>query len=292
MRTATMVGAVVLVVAAIAVAVPRGSDHEDLVRRYESEVWTFPGNPAAAGEILSRDFVRYGPTDETSAAGLGAFGAYNQKVREIFPDLVCRVDGFFELGEWLGSEWTCAATHAETGKPVKVSGTSLYQFADGRITVDRASWDILDLARQIGMEPPLDTDQSNIALAKRLTTELYDRGNMSAAYEFLTTDFVIHVPAGGAVRGIEGAQKRATMFRQAFPDLTFTTHESIASGDTVATRWTFEGTHKGEFLGVAPTERRVAIDGISMVKVRDGKLSEAWGVWDTGEALKQLGATR
>ncbi len=89
-----MVGAVVLVVAAIAVAVPRGSDHEDLVLRYESEVWTFPGNPAAAGKILSRHFVRYGPTDETSAAGLGAFGAYNQKVREIFPDLVCRVDGW------------------------------------------------------------------------------------------------------------------------------------------------------------------------------------------------------
>ena len=83
-----MVGAMVLVVAAIAVAVPRGSDHEDLVQRYVSEVWTFPGNPAAAGEILSRYFVRYGPTDETSAADLGAFGAYNQKVRVIFPDLV------------------------------------------------------------------------------------------------------------------------------------------------------------------------------------------------------------
>ena len=62
----------------------------DLVQRYVSEVWTFPGNPAAAGEILSRDFVRYGPTEETSAAGLGAFGAYNERVREIFPDLVCQ----------------------------------------------------------------------------------------------------------------------------------------------------------------------------------------------------------
>ena len=49
-----MVGAVVLVVAAIAVAVPRGSDHEDLVLRYESEVWTFPGNPGGNCRTLVR----------------------------------------------------------------------------------------------------------------------------------------------------------------------------------------------------------------------------------------------
>ena len=261
MKHASLFGlAAALTIAAIAVAMPRGSEHEDIVKQYVSALWTVPGNPDAAKAILATDFVRHGPTDYTSAAGLEDLMAYNDRVRAIFPDLRCRVDEFFELNDVLGAKWTCGGTHAETGNKVKASGTSLYDFAGGRLVMERTSWDFLDVARQIGAAPPLDAAQQNISLAKRLTTELYERGNMPAAYEFLAEDFVIHVPAGGTVRGIEAAQARAQMFRKAFPDIRFITHESIASGDTVATRWTLEHARRAAVLTMNFRAENVAIE--------------------------------
>ena len=277
-------------VATIAVAVPRGAEHEALIERYVKQMWTTPGNVSRAPEILDASFIRMGPTEETSAAGLEAFMAYNAATRERYPDIECRVNGHFELGGDHGIEWTCRGTDNVTDGHFETSGTSLYTISNGRITSERASWDILGHARETGVVPPLDRDQENIELAERLTRDLYVRGDMAAAYEILAEDFVFHVPAGGKLRGIEAVQARAAMFREAFPDLTFTTSEAIASGDTVASRWTFRGTHRGAFLGVEATDRPVTIEGISMVRIRDGKLTEAWGVWDTGSIMKQLGA--
>ena len=80
------------------------------------------------------------------------------------------------------------------------------------------------------------------------------------------------------------------MFRAAFPDLRFVLGETFASGDMVATQWTFTGTHRGDFLGVAPTGKRVTLEGLSMSRVENGQLKESWGSWDSGEFLRQVRA--
>ena len=68
------------------------------------------------------------------------------------------------------------------------------------------------------------------------------------------------------------------MLRGAFPDLHAEIHDQLVDGDKVVTRKTFHGTHKGEFMGIAPTGREVAFDVIDIVRVRDGFMVEHWNV--------------
>jgi predicted ester cyclase len=58
----------------------------------------------------------------------------------------------------------------------------------------------------------------------------------------------------------------------------------------VTTRWTWRGTHTGEFLGVTPTNKEVMMSGITVHRMRDGKIQEGWFNYDFLGALRQIGA--
>ena len=78
--------------------------------------------------------------------------------------------------------------------------------------------------------------------------------------------------------------------RSAFPDIQFTIHDTIEQGEKVAAHWTATMTHKGEFLGFAPTGRTANITGISLQRWENGKIMEGWDNWDQLGLLVQLGA--
>ena len=63
----------------------------------------------------------------------------------------------------------------------------------------------------------------------------------------------------------------------------------IAEGDEVWVHSRLVGTHRGEFMGIPPTEQKVDIEGIDRVRVSDGKAIEHWGVTDTAKMLQQMG---
>jgi predicted ester cyclase len=79
------------------------------------------------------------------------------------------------------------------------------------------------------------------------------------------------------------------MFRSAFPDLHVEIEDVVAEGDTVATRVTMTATHRGAFLGVAPTGRRVRYEGMDILRFREGKMVEHWTVTDDLGLMQQLG---
>jgi steroid delta-isomerase-like uncharacterized protein len=80
------------------------------------------------------------------------------------------------------------------------------------------------------------------------------------------------------------------MFRSAFPDLQFTMEDQIADGDKVVHRLTATGTHRGEFMGIPPTDKRVRVTGVNINQFVDGKIVEAWGFMDMMGLMQQLGA--
>jgi len=63
----------------------------------------------------------------------------------------------------------------------------------------------------------------------------------------------------------------------------------IAEEDKVVSRFTFQGTHTGEFMGIAPTGREVTVMQISIDRIADGKIVEHWGLVDQLSLLQQLG---
>jgi steroid delta-isomerase-like uncharacterized protein len=79
--------------------------------------------------------------------------------------------------------------------------------------------------------------------------------------------------------------------RAAFPDLRVEINDLIAEGDKVVARNTVTGTHRGEFMGIPPTGRRVAYDEIFVVRFADGRIAETWGVVDLASLMRQLGVS-
>ncbi|MGW4531881.1 ester cyclase [Nocardia sp. NPDC004340] len=129
--------------------------------------------------------------------------------------------------------------------------------------------------------------ESNKALIERFVNEFWNAGRLPAADELMAPDVVIHAPEVG---GIEGLKAFNTAMRTAFPDWHSTLEEVVAEGDRVAERWTGRGTQLGEFQGIPATGRTVAVPGVVFYRVRDGRITEFRGSFDTFGLLGQLGA--
>ena len=98
---------------------------------------------------------------------------------------------------------------------------------------------------------------------------------------------------GGATlprRGSYGARQLYKILRTAFPDFHADIHWQLADGDRVTTYKTYHGTHRGEFLGVAPTGRQIQFETVDVMRVRNGKITEHWGVANLFSLVQQLGA--
>jgi predicted ester cyclase len=92
----------------------------------------------------------------------------------------------------------------------------------------------------------------------------------------------------------ESTKQGNQSIRIAFPDHTNTIEDMIAEGDKVAVRWTLRGTHQGVLKGplgpIPPTGNQVAVTGIHIFRIADGKITERWEEADMLGALQQLGA--
>lgn len=130
----------------------------------------------------------------------------------------------------------------------------------------------------------------NEALVRRYVEEVYDQRRLEVIEEIFAPDFILHDPdLPGGARGPEGIKRVVETFVGGFPDLQVTLDDELSSGDKVVTRWTSRGTHQGELMGIAPTGNRVEVTAVGIWRVADGKIAEAWLVFDALGMMQQLG---
>ena len=84
-------------------------------------------------------------------------------------------------------------------------------------------------------------------------------------------------------------RKEVERFHAAFPDLKFTVDETVSEKDRLVVSWTITGTHKGVFMGIAATNKKVTASGITIHQIEDGKILETTAVWDALGLIHQLG---
>ncbi|HYU71421.1 MAG TPA: ester cyclase [Ktedonobacteraceae bacterium] len=130
--------------------------------------------------------------------------------------------------------------------------------------------------------------EQNKAVLNHLV-EFINTGNTAIVDEVVAPDFVERVPLPGQQQGREGLKDVIVMIRRAFPDLEWKTEEMVAEGDSVASRFTWHGTHRGEFLGIPPTGKQITVSGMVFDYVVEGKLVESQILMDTLSMLQQLG---
>lgn len=129
------------------------------------------------------------------------------------------------------------------------------------------------------------------AIVRRLVDEVQTGGDFAVFDELMAPAFVDHTPAPGFPPTRDGARHLYRVFRSAFPDMVATIDFQAGEGDLVTTRKTYKGTHKGEFLGVPVTGRTVDFDVIDVLRVRDGRITDHWGVMNIASLMQQLTST-
>jgi len=112
---------------------------------------------------------------------------------------------------------------------------------------------------------------------------------MAIMDELYATDIVFHGATGEDIHGLKDYKQFFSNLFDAFPDLHFTFDDMVVEGDKVACRWTFTGTHKGEFRGIPPTNKKVTIWAITISRIVGGKAVEEWERFDTLGWMQQLG---
>jgi len=129
----------------------------------------------------------------------------------------------------------------------------------------------------------------NIELNRRWVQAFNDR-DWAIEASCLTNDFQAHVSGALGPLDAQGWSAFLHSFVAAFPDAQVGIDGSVSGGDAVASRWTITGTHRGEFQGIPPTGRPIAMPGVDFSRVVNGKIAEHWAQFDIMAVLQQIGA--
>ncbi|QSQ19809.1 ester cyclase [Pyxidicoccus parkwayensis] len=121
--------------------------------------------------------------------------------------------------------------------------------------------------------------------------EAIHTGNVALLDDVTRVDVIDHNPDPDMKPGREGIKEAFGGLRAALPDARFVIEDIVAEGDRVACRVTTRATHRGPFMGFAPTGRAISYTVIDILRFsEDGKLIERWGLVDEATLRKQLSA--
>ena len=133
----------------------------------------------------------------------------------------------------------------------------------------------------------MQESKTNLSVVQRFY-DAYNKKDEAILNEVIANDYVDygHQPPG---RGLQGAKSDHQEFTRGFKDARFDIDEMFGSDDRVAVRWTVQGTHTGPFAGVSPTQKKITVHGISLYRLRDGKITETRNQPDLLALFTQLG---
>ncbi len=131
--------------------------------------------------------------------------------------------------------------------------------------------------------------EQNKAIDRRWFEEVWNKGSVASYEELASPDLVAHNTPPGITGDFEGIKQAISIHRTGYPDMHFEIEDQLAEGDKVVTRSTLTGTHRGEWVGIPPTGKRVSIEAITIQRWRGGKVVEGWLAMDMLGWMQQLG---
>ena len=134
----------------------------------------------------------------------------------------------------------------------------------------------------------MEKSKTNLGVVQRFY-DAYNKKDEKILDEVIADDYVDHghQPPG---MGIQGAKSDQREIAEAFQDARFDIDEMIAADDRVVVRWTLHATHTGPFAGLSPTQKKIAVRGMSLYRLREGRITETRNLADLLGMFTQLGA--
>jgi steroid delta-isomerase-like uncharacterized protein len=131
---------------------------------------------------------------------------------------------------------------------------------------------------------------ANKAIVQRLYEEVWNRRKLEVIKEIISPSHALQAPnMSGSSIGPEAYKRNVLAFLAGFPDLRWSIEDTIAEKDKVVACWTISGTHKGDYLGMPATNKKVSVEGITVHNVAGGKIMDSYSNWDVLGMMQQLG---
>jgi steroid delta-isomerase-like uncharacterized protein len=128
------------------------------------------------------------------------------------------------------------------------------------------------------------------AVVRRLYEEVWNKRRLELVNELISPSHALHDPhLSGSAVGPDAYKRICTQYIAAFPDLRFTAEDYISEKDKVVVSWTISGTHKREFRGIPPTNKKISIEGITINHIANGKIMDSYVSLDYLGMMQQLG---
>ncbi|HEY7479504.1 MAG TPA: ester cyclase [Gemmatimonadales bacterium] len=140
----------------------------------------------------------------------------------------------------------------------------------------------------------MSTIEQNKEIVRRIFNEFWLAGNTTVLDQLLASEVSNTELSKDPVSGRNAYKEWANGFRQVtgtgFPDMSIALDALVAEGDLVAKRWTFRGTHTGEYMGLPASGKRAVMAGVTIYRIQGGQVRETWWNYDALGLMQQLGA--
>ena len=134
--------------------------------------------------------------------------------------------------------------------------------------------------------------EENKQLVRRWFEEVWNNGRSELIEEMFDENGIAHGLSDDPAKPIRGPKDYTPFykqFREAFPNMMIEVEDMVAEGDKVTARCSVRGKHEGNFRGIAATKSPIEFTGMTIVRIADGKIVEAWNNFDFATLNKQLG---
>jgi predicted ester cyclase len=122
---------------------------------------------------------------------------------------------------------------------------------------------------------------------RQLFALVWNQGRLELIDLLVTASVVLHA-GRSAVHGRDNLKTIIADFLIGFPDVQHNIEDLVIEGDRVVTRWRGLGHHRGVYAGIAPTGREIDYSGITIFRIADGRIDEAWVNAEMPELLASL----
>ncbi len=134
----------------------------------------------------------------------------------------------------------------------------------------------------------IDSVDANIKMYSHVWDEIVNHGKLDMFNDSnFTTNVVMHVNPD--IVGIDSVRAYYANYITGFSDITFTIKDVFGQGNKLVKHWNFKGKHTGDFFGIAPTGKVIDIDGVTLVRMQNGKIAEERDFLDNLDFMTQLG---
>ena len=133
-----------------------------------------------------------------------------------------------------------------------------------------------------------DPVEANIKMYTNVWDEILNKGNIDMIDTHFASNYV-NKTVSSTVNGQAEAKEFFGAFLTGFSDINFVVDEIFGVDDRIVKRWTFNGTHSGEFAGIPATGNKITLKGVSVARIMDGKISEELDYMDDLGFMQQLG---